>query len=306
MTMDNTSFDEPVYDRSGVNGESMATAQFKCVYMYTDGTMKIQTAGGAALGIMMDNNLSGQQCSYRVLGVFPALAASDLGTISGPMTALTPGADGGVKAASTGDVVIGYSLEPMLAAGAVHPILILPRMQAGTMPSGVSGDLPYYYSTTGWAALNKGTAGMQLVQGASYPAWSNTYGYTTLTFSFMLSNIAAAGHALVTNYVPGFACSIRKYSAVCTGIASGSDGSGQVVKISSTTGDVTNGTVTLTPTNMGTVGTVVNSTAITQDANSVLSITDGITITAAAGTAFTGTAGAVTFVIVLKPTTVVS
>ncbi|MGB9886747.1 MAG: hypothetical protein ACPLRW_07115 [Moorellales bacterium] len=103
-----------------------------------------------------------------------------------------------------------------------------------------------------------------------------------LSIPVKLAKITQAGD-VVTNYIPGFAGAIKKVSFVVTDpVTTASKAATLNLEIGTT--DVTGGVLSLTSANCGTLGAVINGTAIT--GNNVFSATDSISVEASNVTAF--------------------
>jgi len=104
---------------------------------------------------------------------------------------------------------------------------------------------------------------------------------SVLSIPVKLAKVAAGD--VVTNYVPGFAGAIKKVSFVVTDpVTTASKAATLNLEIGTT--DVSGGVLSLTSANCGTLGAVVNGTAIT--GNNVFTASDSISVEASSVTAF--------------------
>lgn len=129
-------------------------------------------------------------------------------------------------------------------------------------------------STTGNVYRNRSTT-------TNSPTWTLEGARSFLQFPIDLAKIADGD--LVTNYTPGFAGSIVKFSAIVTDPATTAL-KASTLNLEIGTTNVTGGSLALTSANMTPLGKVVDATAIT--AANTFSSTDTISIEAASTTAF--------------------
>ena len=291
-------YEIPVFDIGMFKTVSDLTLkQFHAVKLGTTGYLEVCGAGEASIGILKDNNLGTATqpiaSQVAVIGVHNAIYGA---AVSSYLTALTPDASGHLVTATTGDVVVAYALETG-TTNDIKPVLVLPRMQAGTLPTGAQGEV-VYKGASAWAALAVGTDHQFLMtQGASAnPKWSNVYGAYTLSFPVQLANVTTT-QDIVTDYTLGFIGTIMAVDVVANVPASTSGKSFDVVlDIGST--PTTGGVVGLTTVGLNAMGKVVAGTAIT-GANTFIA-NSTLTVRAATVTAFSE--GSATVLIHIKPT----
>lgn len=131
------------------------------------------------------------------------------------------------------------------------------------------------------------------------PVLGTVYDRSILAIPVKLSKVADGD--ILSGYVPGFAGSIAKLSAVVTDPVTTAD-KGTTINLEIGTTDLTGGVLTLTSANLATLGAVVNATAIT--ANNAFTDSGAISIEAASTTAFVE--GEIVLLIVLKHATAAS
>lgn len=291
-------YEIPVFDIGMFKTVSDLTLkQFHAVKLGSTGYLEVCGAGEASIGILKDNNLgtAAQPIASQVavIGVHNAIYGA---AVSSYLAALTPDASGHLITATTGDVVVAYALETG-TTNDIKPVLVLPRMQAGTLPTGAQGEV-VYKSASAWAALAVGTDHQFLMtQGASAnPKWSNVYGAYTLSFPVDLASVTGT-QDIVTDYTLGFIGTIMAVDVVANVPAStGAKAFNVVLDIGST--PTTGGVVALTTAGLDAMGKVVVGSAIT-GANTFTAI-NTLTVRAASVTAFAE--GSATILIHIKPT----
>ena len=291
-------YEIPVFDIGMFKTVSDLTLkQFHAVKLGTTGYLEVCGAGEASIGILKDNNLgtAAQPIASQVavIGVHNAIYGA---AVSSYLAALTPDASGHLITATTGDVVVAYALETG-TTNDIRPVMVLPRMQAGTLPTGAQGEV-VYKGASAWAALAVGTDHQFLMtQGAAAnPKWSNVFGAYTLSIPINLASVTAAMD-IVTDYTLGFIGTIMAVDVV-TNIPATTSGKSfnLVVDIGST--PTTGGIVAVTKAAVDTMGKVVAGSAIT-GANTFIA-NSTISLRAETVTAFAE--GSATALIHIKPT----
>lgn len=291
-------YEIPVFDVGMFTTVSDLTLkQFHAVKLGSTGHIEVCGAGEASIGILKDNNLGTaaqpMASQVAVIGVHNAIYGAAVGSY---LTALTPDASGHLITATVGDVVVAYALETG-TTNDIKPVMVLPRMQAGTFPSGAQGEV-MYKGASAWAALGVGTDHQLLMtQGAAAnPKWSNVFGHYTLSIPVDLASVTGT-QDILTDYTLGFIGEIVAIDVVANIPAStGGKSFNLVVDVGST--PTTGGLVALTTSALNAMGKVVAGSAITAANTFIANST--ISLRAETVTAFAE--GSATILVHMKPT----
>ena len=268
---------------------SLSAKQY-CV-MKISASQKVNVCGDgeAGIGILQNDPELGQEASLMISGISPAVYG---GTVA-PNDSLASDASGRLVVAAAAKSVIAIAVEAGVA-NEIHPVVLIQK-GPGFFPAGVQGNV-LYYNGTNWLVLAPGTANQLFKTGGAgaNPAWANARGQAILSIPIKLARVANGD--VLTNFVPGFAGTIKKISlAVTDPVIAASKAATLNAEINTT--DLTGGVVALTSANCTPNGNVVNGTAVT--AANVFSATDSISVEASGTTAFTEGEGVL--LIVMEP-----
>lgn len=245
--------------------------------------------GESGVGILQNDPELGQEASLMISGISPAIYG---GTVAANDN-LASDASGRLVTAAAGKNVIAVAVEAGLV-NEIHPVALVHK-GPGFFPAGVQGNV-LYFNGTNWVVLAPGTANQLFKTGGAgaNPAWANARGQAILSIPVKLAKVANGD--VFTNFVPGFAGTIKKVSfAVFDPVVTAAKAATLNIEINTT--DMTGGAVALTSANCAVNGAVINGTAVT--AGNVFSATDSISIEASGVTVFVEGEGVV--LIVMEP-----
>jgi hypothetical protein len=268
---------------------NLSSKQYYVVKISASQKVNICGDGEAGTGILQNDPELGQEASVMIAGISPAIYG---GTVAANDN-LASDASGRLVVAAAGKNVIAIAIEAG-AANEIHPVALVHK-GPGFFPAGVQGNI-LYYNGTNWVVLAPGTVNQLFKTGgaAANPAWANARGQEILSIPIKLAKVANGD--VFTNFVPGFAGTIKKVSfAVFDPVVTASKAATLNLEINTT--DMTGGAVALTSANCAVNGAVINCTAVT--AGNVFGATDSISIEASGVTAFVEGEGVV--LIVMEP-----
>lgn len=270
-------------------GEDLRQKLYHLIKVSTAGKAILATAGANSVGVLTEPGNIDEVVGVQTLGETPVKLGGSV-TASDP---LASDANGKAVTAVGGDSVAGIAKESGSADEEITMIL-LPK-SAGTFPAGVQGGILCHNGST-WIMLAPDTAGKLFKTGgpSANASWAYAKGQAPFFFHMKLAKIADGD--LVTDFIPGFAGTIKKFCAIVSDPATTS-GKGSTLHPEIGSTPVTGGSLALTSANMATLGVAVYASAIT-GANT-FSASDAISIVAASTTPFIE--GEVTLVLVVEP-----
>ncbi len=245
--------------------------------------------GESGVGILQNDPELGQEASLMISGISPAIYG---GTVAANDN-LASDASGRLVTAAAGKNVIAIAVEAGLV-NEYHPVALVHK-GPGFFPAGVQGNV-LYFNGTNWVVLAPGAINQLFKTGGTgaNPAWANARGQEILSIPIKLAKVANGD--VLTNFIPGFAGTIKKVAfAVTDPVIAASKATTLNIEINTT--DMTGGAVALTSAVCMPLGAVVNGTAVT--AGNVFTATDSISVEASGTTAFTEGEGVL--MIVMEP-----